>query len=60
MESVQQETLLCITSHAAATAISSEGKNSTLKNQKREMEVQLTTALNVKSECITDKHSHKY
>jgi len=40
--------------------ISCEGKNSTLKNQKRGTGVQLTTALNMKSECITNKHTHKY
>lgn len=47
--------------------ISCEGKNTTLRNQKRgtrvhgiSVNVQLTTALNMKSECITDKHIHKY
>jgi len=40
--------------------ISCKGKNSTLKNQKRGTGVQLTTALNMKSEGITDKHTHKY
>jgi hypothetical protein len=40
--------------------ISCEGKNSTLKNQKRGTGVQLTTALNMKSESITDTHTHKY